>query len=330
MRWSKVNHNPSLVSIGCTEIFIRLMLTFVLIVASFPMVASAAAGSSNEEFLAGIQGKLNEDDFALNEGEERWLESRSPASATANYQIGLKLSDGYDSSQARDFIARAAEIRTELGLSAAREYNSLGYLQYLAGEFDHAQRSYQQARSDASDDDVDLRIKIYNNIANLMLERADFDNASRYASMSSALGSEYSRIILEAIQGLKGVDERTKEFYRLLDAGVAERQQGNFVEAIEFYDRALAITPDNFRALNFKGYALFRLARYDEAEAVLARGVQLVPDYNPLRLNLIKSYCSNDKSAAARELIPDLGPPEALEALFLGDAEFTRACAELR
>jgi Flp pilus assembly protein TadD len=275
-----------------------------------------------------ILRKATQEDYEFNAREQALLQqSDSIESAEVNYTVGLAIANSSEN-KARAYIRRAAAIKIKLRMTAAKEYNSLGYLDYLAGEFKQAENNYLKARQEAGSD-TQLRIKIYNNLANLKMEQADFDNASRYASISSSLGSQYSKTILAAIQSLKSIDEPTKRFYQLMDEGVRNSKLRKFEKAIAYYDQAMEIRPDNYRALNFKGYALVRLGRYDEAEQVLEKGVKIVDDYNPMRVNLLKAYCSNNKLVKAREFTSELGPAEKLQELFREDGDLKRRCKNL-
>ena len=306
----------------------RFMLMLLVLLNFIVPEVLAQVSTSDAEMAAGILQKVNQEDYEFNAREQTWLQqSDSIESAEMNYTVGLEIVNSFED-KARAYIRRAANIKTNLGVTAAKEYNSLGYLDYLAGEFNQAENYYLKARQSAGTD-TQLKIKIYNNLANLKMEQADFDNASRYASISSSLGSQYSKTILTAIQSLKSIDEPTKRFYQLMDEGVRHSKLRKFEKAIMYYDQAMEIRPDNYRALNFKGYALVRLERYDEAEQVLEKGVKMVDDYNPMRVNLLKAYCGNSKLEKAREFTSELGTAQKVKELFQEDGDLRRRCKNL-
>ena len=68
--------------------------------------------------------------------------------------------------------------------------------------------------------------------------------------------------------------------------GIALYRQGRFAEALDHYDRALALQPDLPAALNSKGFVLQDLDRMDEALDCFARAVELAPEMAMARLNL--------------------------------------------
>jgi tetratricopeptide (TPR) repeat protein len=51
----------------------------------------------------------------------------------------------------------------------------------------------------------------------------------------------------------------------LFNKGAALDNRGNYSEAIQYYDKVLAIYPKNFGALNNKGIALENLGNHSEA-----------------------------------------------------------------
>lgn len=55
--------------------------------------------------------------------------------------------------------------------------------------------------------------------------------------------------------------------------------QGEYVEALEIYDRVIADQPSFYRARNHRGYILLKLQRYDEAFVELNKGIEVKPDY---------------------------------------------------
>jgi tetratricopeptide (TPR) repeat protein len=66
--------------------------------------------------------------------------------------------------------------------------------------------------------------------------------------------------------------------YALSNKGLALYNLGNYQEAINQYDRALAIEPNNVEVLNNKGLALYRLERYDEAIVSFNRLLETEPN----------------------------------------------------
>ena len=64
-------------------------------------------------------------------------------------------------------------------------------------------------------------------------------------------------------------DSNNKE--NLIDKGWALYDQGSYGEAIQYYDKALAIDPNNVNAVNDKGNALNDLGKYEEAIHIMIK-----------------------------------------------------------
>lgn len=71
-----------------------------------------------------------------------------------------------------------------------------------------------------------------------------------------------------------------------IKAGIAAAQAGQFENAIAEYDRALKVNPNNANVLNWRGYALYRLARMEAARDSLQRAVDADPRHAEAYYNL--------------------------------------------
>ena len=63
----------------------------------------------------------------------------------------------------------------------------------------------------------------------------------------------------------------------LIQNGVRNLQDGNFKNALNFFEQALLLKPDDPDLWNQKGVALRSLGRYDEASECYNRSLQLDP-----------------------------------------------------
>jgi tetratricopeptide (TPR) repeat protein len=82
--------------------------------------------------------------------------------------------------------------------------------------------------------------------------------------------------------------------------------------------------------LNYKGYALYKMARFDDAAKTLAAAVKIAPSYFVARLNAAKVACRRGQLAEARNAV--LGAPvlAAQElAVISADGEFKSDCRAL-
>ena len=63
----------------------------------------------------------------------------------------------------------------------------------------------------------------------------------------------------------------------LIQNGITNLQNGNFKDALSFFEQALLLSPTNPDLWNQKGVALRSLGRYDEASECYNKSLQLDP-----------------------------------------------------
>ncbi len=67
------------------------------------------------------------------------------------------------------------------------------------------------------------------------------------------------------------------ELETLIQSGVENLENGNFENALSFFEQALIMKPDDPDLWNQKGVTLRSLGRYDEASECYNRSLQLDP-----------------------------------------------------
>ncbi len=67
------------------------------------------------------------------------------------------------------------------------------------------------------------------------------------------------------------------EIDSLIKSGLENIKNGNFEQALSFFDQALLVKPDDPDLWNNKGTALRSLGRYDEATECYNKSLQLDP-----------------------------------------------------
>ena len=67
------------------------------------------------------------------------------------------------------------------------------------------------------------------------------------------------------------------ELETLIQNGVKNIKDGNFEDALDFFEQALLLKPDDPDLWNQKGVALRSLGRYDEASECYDKSLQLDP-----------------------------------------------------
>ncbi|MDC0241849.1 tetratricopeptide repeat protein [Candidatus Nitrosopelagicus sp.] len=67
------------------------------------------------------------------------------------------------------------------------------------------------------------------------------------------------------------------EIENLIQNGISNLEDGNFEDALSYFEQALLLTPDDPDLWNQKGVALRSLGRYDEASECYNKSLQLDP-----------------------------------------------------
>ena len=67
------------------------------------------------------------------------------------------------------------------------------------------------------------------------------------------------------------------EIEKLIQNGVKNLEDGNFEDALSYFEQALLLKPDDPDLWNQKGVALRSLGRYDEASECYNKSLQLDP-----------------------------------------------------
>ena len=71
-----------------------------------------------------------------------------------------------------------------------------------------------------------------------------------------------------------------------LDQALEAHQAGRIAEAIALYDRLLAAAPDQARAIQLKGAALFTAGQHEAGVALIRRAIEIEPDVADFHVNL--------------------------------------------
>ena len=67
------------------------------------------------------------------------------------------------------------------------------------------------------------------------------------------------------------------EIENLIQNGISNLEDGNFEDALSYFEQALLLKPDDPDLWNQKGVALRSLGRYDEASECYNKSLQLDP-----------------------------------------------------
>ena len=118
-----------------------------------------------------------------------------------------------------------------------------------------------------------------------------------------------------------------RESVRQAREGINLFHEGEYGAAVQSYDEALKIDPQNAYIQNLKGYALFKQKRFKEAIDALEKSVQADPQYAWGYFDLARTYCADkqfQQAVVAGERAIKLRP-EMRDAM-RSDAEFQRLC----
>ncbi len=88
-----------------------------------------------------------------------------------------------------------------------------------------------------------------------------------------------------------------------IDKGLGAARRGDFAAAIEAYDRALALNADNWRVLNWRGYALYRDGALDAAVDSFERALKLDRGVAEVHYNLSLALWRSGRQEEARSAI---------------------------
>jgi uncharacterized protein YjbI with pentapeptide repeats/uncharacterized caspase-like protein/Tfp pilus assembly protein PilF len=130
-------------------------------------------------------------------------------------------------------------------------------------------------------------------------------------SFEKLIGQEFQKIVQNTIaQKEKENIEKSRRDYT--EQGGKLLNSGKYKEAIESYDEALKIIPDDFEVIYYKGLAFFNLTNYEEAIKYFEQCLNLNPEYpkaleyKELAIKKLEKYKieANPKSASAMSGLP--------------------------
>lgn len=144
--------------------------------------------------------------------------------------------------------------------------------------------------------DLDAARKTSNNLGVLAYTMGDYEKAQSQFTTAPSQRSNAASTYLNLIEQ----QQQANTVNQYIAQGIHLRRSKDFQGAIEQYDKALAITPKNVRALEYKGYAQFRLGNSHEAVETLTTAIKIDPNRLNTLINLMKALCSvQDKNKLA-------------------------------
>ena len=147
---------------------------------------------------------------------------------------------------------------------------------------------------------------------------AVIQQAAVFNGEDQELASEYGRLALDlgqvqvAEKVLARADDPAKPDWRILSArGTAFAKQSKYAEAIPFYERALALSPDQPSLLSNLAMAYAAQGQAAKAEPILRRAAEMKGADSKVQKNLalvlaLQGKYDEAKATAARELSPEV------------------------
>jgi tetratricopeptide (TPR) repeat protein len=230
-----------------------------------------------------------------------------------------------ESEQALTALAKA-EPFARTNTEKAKVNNAMGWTYFSDGNNEKAKQHLQQALTlSAESGNTRSAEKASNNLGVVEYTAGNLDEAEGYFLNKWSKESETSIRYLELIK-----QQRTlKTVNSIIAQGVTYTLDKNYVDAIAEYDKALVIEPNNVRALEYKGYAHYRLNNYAEAITALKKAQTIKPEQFNVLINLMKAYCASDKTDISKQLIEDNKTLLTSNSTILhGDGELQKICGQ--
>ncbi|BAY98870.1 TPR repeat-containing protein [Tolypothrix tenuis PCC 7101] len=113
-----------------------------------------------------------------------------------------------------------------------------------------------------------------------------------------------------------------RQYYLLINLGSLHLAGQDYKEAMDTYEKALEIKPDDRYALNLRGIALLNLGRYEEAVASYNKGLKIQPDQYAwyFRGNALRNLGHYEEAIASYDKALELKPDYHQAWYFRGNA----------
>jgi tetratricopeptide (TPR) repeat protein len=188
---------------------------------------------------------------------------------------------------------------TEIGIALADQYA----LQRDSTAIAHGTKTAKGQPTDPLQDILDRAARDLRTLRLNFYKRAKFANSFKWRLLEKGVGRDIAdrvteKLVLHVSLNQSGSMQRPNEIAgpadqppsrsarSLLAQGNKCVAQGEYSEAISFYQELLALNPRHPEALNNLGATLYKLGRYSEAEEVFRRTIRGYPDFADANSNL--------------------------------------------
>lgn len=127
------------------------------------------------------------------------LVQRQPGYYRGHYNLGLALAKSGRADEALKPLERALEIKKEQGIDDPTLLTSIGWTQYLAGQYPEAKETLEEALRDPGLTDRS-RIKVLNNLGTVHKRLGEFEAAKDVLQQPAQAGSSRAQANLKVIQ----------------------------------------------------------------------------------------------------------------------------------
>jgi len=206
--------------------------------------------------------------------------------------------------------------------------NLIGWSYFSLGKLPEAENFLTSSFVNAKlENNTKVKQLAANNLGVLYFIEGDLDKSLSYFTQpytrNTVIATEYRKLITQKRLAI--------EVEGNVQAGIAARADLKFDEAIQSYNKALELSPNDARLLEFKGYALYRLGKFDEAMNVMQMAYKA--DTTRIRkflpLNIIKNYCASGREDEIAHFIKSAGlSSTTLQFWWERDGEFQSVCAK--
>jgi cytochrome c-type biogenesis protein CcmH/NrfG len=146
--------------------------------------------------------------------------------------------------------------------------------------------------------------------------------------------AQHARTELETLRGeqrqLRMQLQRAREATQYVTEGINYYHQGRYGAAVNSYDQALKLDPENPYVLNLKGYSLFKQRDLKPAIAALRHSVSVEPEYAWGYFDLARAQCAAGEFQEARKSVSTaISLRPELKSVMRSDGEFTHLCKSI-
>ncbi len=301
----------------------RLYLLYDLVDPALPALANAAALAPEEHAWTYYLGVVHQREGRLDAARERFERAveLAPTDLPSRFRLAEVELDAGRLDAAEAAYRAALELAGEAPAAAAAEVG-LGRIAYERGRTDEAIERFERALALQPGAD-----SIHHRLGLAHREAGDLDAARRHLTLNRSTPVAYPDPLIDGLTGLlQGASIRFKSGNRAME-------EGRIDDAIDEYDRAAEVAPEDPLVHYNLGLALTRAGRRADAVERFRTAVELDPGYRDAHYNLAVSLVEEERFGDAAEHFErawSIDPLDASARKAADEARFAEATALLR